>query len=250
MSNESEMIMVPLENVRPLRSTNTSDEPHNADDDGFDLFDTISASADFEPERRGQSRYLTVMRAARVSSNVHLVETLGLLRNVSEGGMKIDAYRGFSVGERITVSLLDGDRIEASVVWTDGSTIGVQFSSKIAIEHLLAKPRTLADGTRVRPPRLTLNCKAVIRVGGYMADIEICDISQRGAKIRFDRSLAIDSRVQISMNHLRPVSSSVKWQVEKLIGLEFHRTLTIEELSTWMADTSEIDYCRVSKRPY
>ncbi len=234
------MIMVPMENIYPLRATDAFDGPYSADEDGFDQFENISTSADFESDRRGQPRHPTAMRVARLSSNVHQVEALGLLRNVSEGGMMIDAYRGFSVGERITVSLLDGDRIEGSVVWTDGSTIGVQFSSKIAIDHLLAKPRTLADGTRVRPPRLTLNCKAVIRFGGYMADIEICDISQRGAKIRFDRSLAIDSRVQISINHLRPVSSSVKWQVEKLIGLEFHRTLTIEELSTWMAHTSPI----------
>jgi PilZ domain len=234
------MIMVPMENIYPLRANDVFDGPSAEEEEGFDQFEAISIEPECESERRGQSRHLTVMRAARVSSNIHQVEALGLLRNVSEGGMMIDAYREFSVGERITVSLLDGDRIEGSVVWTDGNTIGVQFSSRIAIDHLLAKPRTLADGTRVRPPRLTLNCKAVIRVGGYMADIEICDISQRGAKIRFCRSLAIDSRVQISMNHLRPVSSSVKWQVEKLIGLEFHRALTIEELSTWMGDTTRI----------
>jgi PilZ domain len=234
------MIMLPNENLSHIRAIDSFDGPYDVDEDGFDQIDSDNTDDEFAPERRGRSRHLTVMRAARLSSNVHSVEALGVVRNVSEGGMMIDAYRGFSVGEKITVSLLDGDRIEGSVVWTDGSTIGVQFSSEIAIDHLLAKPRILADGTRVRPPRLTLDRKAVLRVGGYMADIEICDISQRGAKIRFGRSLAIDSRAQISMNHLRPVSCSVKWQVEKLIGLEFHRTLTIEELSTWMGDTTEI----------
>lgn len=234
------MIMLPNENLSHIRAIDAFDDPSNAAKVVFDHLDIDTPSDEGEPDRRSQSRHLTVMRAARLSSHVHQVEALGLVRNVSEGGMKIDAYRGFSVGEKITVSLLDGDRIEGSVVWTDGSTIGVQFSSAIAIDHLLAKPRILANGTRVRPPRLTLNQKAVIRIGGYLADIQICDISQRGAKIRFGRSLAIDSRVQISMNHLRPVSGSVKWQVEKLIGLEFHRTLTIEELSTWMGDATEL----------
>jgi PilZ domain len=234
------MIMGPMENIYPLRAYDAFDRPPAEANKGFDQFDDISFSGELESERRGQPRHLTVMRAARVSSNVHQVQSMGLLRNVSEGGMSINAYREFSVGEKITVSLLDGDRIEGSVVWTDGSTIGVQFSNRIAIDYLLAKPRTLADGTRVRPPRLTLNCKAVIRVEGCLADIEICDISQRGAKIRFGRSLAIESRAQISINDLRPVSGSVKWQVEKLIGLEFHRTLTIEELSAWMANKTGI----------
>lgn len=33
------------------------------------------------------------------------------------------------------------------------------------------------------------------------------------------------------MNHLPRVSGSVKWQVEKLTGVWFHRTVTIDELS-------------------
>lgn len=186
-------------------------------------------------ERRVQTRHRTVMRAARLSSNVHQVEALGLVRNISEGGMMIDAYRGFDVGECITISLLDGDRVEGNVIWKDGSTIGVQFSSEMAIDHLLAKPILLTDGKRARPPRITLQRKATIRIGGYMADIEICDISLRGAKVRFNKTLAIDSHVQISMDELRPISGSVKWQVYQVIGLEFHRQLTMEEVSAWIA---------------
>ncbi|TSB01592.1 PilZ domain-containing protein [Sphingorhabdus contaminans] len=185
-------------------------------------------------DRRGQERYLTVMRAARLSSRVHQVEGLGVVRNISEGGMMIDAHQNFSVGELIAVSLLDGDRVQGEVVWKDGNTIGVKFASWMTIDHLLAKPRTDEAGLRVRPPRLAVSRKAVIRIGGYMADMELCDISQRGAKICFRQNLAIDSRVQISLGALRPVSASVKWQVDQLIGIEFHRTLSPEELAGWL----------------
>ncbi|HEV7234106.1 MAG TPA: PilZ domain-containing protein, partial [Sphingorhabdus sp.] len=142
-------------------------------------------------DRREQLRHRTVMRAARLSSDVHRIEALGVVRNVSEGGMMISAHCDIEVGETINVSLLDGDRVEGKIVWKDGITIGIQFSSTIAIDHLLAKPRVLSDGTRVRPPRIALNREAMIRTDGCLADIEVCDISQRGAKIRFGKSLAV-----------------------------------------------------------
>ncbi|MGB5077286.1 MAG: PilZ domain-containing protein [Sphingorhabdus sp.] len=191
-------------------------------------------------DRRSLTRHTTVMRAARLTSTIHRVEGLGMVRNLSEGGMMIDAYQSFGVGEHIVISLLDGDRVEGEVMWKNGTTIGVQFASWIGIDHMLARPRVQQDGVRVRAPRLTLNRKGSIRIGGFMSDMEICDISQRGAKIKFASDLEIDSRVQISHGHLRPVSGSVKWQAGSLVGIEFHRTLSVEELAKWVPDMSDV----------
>lgn len=207
------------------------------DSSAVDAEPIVSPAAPVQLERREQERHRTVMRAARVSSRVHRVEDLGVVRNISEGGMMIDAHQNFTVGEPVAVSLLDGDRVQGEVVWKDGTTIGVKFASWMTIDHLLAKPRVDDEGKRVRPPRLYVGRKAIIRIGGYMTDTEICDISQRGAKIRYRQNLMIDSRVQISLGTLRPISGSVKWQIDALIGIEFHRTLSPEELSTWLNQT-------------
>lgn len=193
-------------------------------------------NANTEGERREHRRHMTVMRAARLSSEIHKVEGLGVVRNISESGMMIDAHRSFEIGEQVAISILDGDRVEGEVVWKDGASIGVRFSSWISVNNMLAKPPVQADGTRPRPPRLRLNRKAVIRIGSYMTDIIICDISQRGAKLKFPTSLVIDSRVQIVLGDLRPVSASVKWQAGDMIGIEFHRTLGVEEISNWMPE--------------
>mgnify|MGYP001231949309 CR=1 FL=1 len=188
-----------------------------------------------ETERRAQLRHRTVLRAARISSSIHRVDALGLVRNISDNGMMIYAYREFEVGETISVSLLDGDFVKGRVVWKDGSTIGVQFLSDISIDHLLAKPNIFQDGTRVRPPRISFHRNAMIRIGGNLLDIELCDLSQRGAKISIGKCLEIESRVQILSDKLRPISANVKWQVEKLVGLEFHRILSVEEINTWIS---------------
>lgn len=204
----------------------------------YPTFSGECQSSNADGARREHGRHMTVMRAARLSSQIHKVEGLGVVRNISESGMMIDAHLPIEIGEQVAISLLDGDRVEGEVMWKDGSTIGVRFSSWISVGNMLAKPSLQEDGTRARPPRIRLNRKAVIRIGSYMTDMIISDISQRGAKLKFSTSLIIDSRVQIILGDLRPVSASVKWQAGDMIGIEFHRTLGIEELSNWMPQTN------------
>lgn len=184
-------------------------------------------------DRRESLRHRTVMRAARLSSCIHKVEGMGIVRNISEGGMLVESHLAFKTGEQIVISLLDGDRIEGEVVWRDGTTFGIQFDSWISVDKALA--RTLPDPNelRPRPPRLVISRPILVRYGSYLADARLCDISQRGAKIQFSKSMAINCRVQLSDNNRRPVSGSIKWQVGELMGLELHRALGVEELSSW-----------------
>lgn len=184
-------------------------------------------------ERRVSPRHRAVMRAARLSSCIHKVEGMGLVRNISEGGMLVQSRLRFAIGEHIAISLLDGDRIEGEVVWYDGTAFGIRFCNWIAVDEVLAKTQTDPGELRPRPPRLTIDRLILLRYGSQLADAHLCDISQRGAKIRFPIDLAINSRVQISHDVLRPVGGSIKWQAGNLIGVEFHRTLAIDELTGW-----------------
>lgn len=184
-------------------------------------------------ERRALPRHRTVFRAAKLSSRIHDVEGLAIVRNISEGGMRVDSMLGFAPGEHVVVSLADGDRIEGEVVWQDGCSVGIRFFSWVSVEQMLARNGDPESNYRPRPPRVVIDLPVMIRIDAMLADARICDISLRGAKLNFARYLAIDSRIQISHKDLRPITGSVKWQANNLLGLEFHRTLSIEELSLW-----------------
>lgn len=186
-----------------------------------------------EQDRRSQPRHRTIFRAARLSSRIHDVEGLAIVRNISEGGMRIESRLGFENGEHVAVSLADGDRIEGEVVWQDGNSFGIRFFSWISVEQMLARTVDGPRKFRPRSPRIVIDLPILMRTGTYLVDARICDISQRGAKLQFDKYLPIDTRVQINHNDLRPVTGSVKWQASNLIGIEFHRTLGIDEFSLW-----------------
>lgn len=192
-----------------------------------------AANETIEEERRKQQRHRTIFRAARLSSRVHDVQGLAIVRNISEGGMRIESQLGFENGEHVVVSLADGDRIEGEVVWQDGNAFGIRFFSWVSVEQVLARTTDNVGHFKSRPPRIVLDLPIVIRTGNMLIDARLCDLSQRGAKLQFDKYLAIDSRVQISHNDLRPISGSVKWQASNLLGIEFHRTLSVEEFSEW-----------------
>ena len=178
------------------------------------------------------------MRVARLSSDLKRTEVFGIVRNISESGMGIDVRCGFEAAEDIHVSMLDGDRVKGRIVWKDGTSIGIQFASSVALAPLLAKPRVLADGTKTRAPRIRLEHRVKIRIREDIVDAAICDISQKGIKVRLDNRVAVEGHVQIAPDNFRPISASVIWQIERLIGLEFHRILSVSELSSWIPDIS------------
>jgi hypothetical protein len=187
---------------------------------------------DSQADRRESPRHRAVMRAARLLSCIRKVEGMGIVRNISEGGMLVQSHLRFEIGEHIVISLLDGDCIEGEVVWQDGATFGIQFCSWISVDTVLAKSEMDGGKLRPRPPRLNTDRPILLRSGSFLAEARLCDISQRGAKIQFLKYLPIDCRVQISHEALRPVGGGVKWQLGELAGLEFHRTLSIEELTS------------------
>jgi PilZ domain len=193
-----------------------------------------SASDDLHrvDERRSSQRHRAVMRAARLSSCVHRIEAMGLVRNISESGMLVESPVSFATGEKVSISLIDGDRIEGEVVWQKENSFGIQFGRWVSVDAVLARSQS-GSGAKTRAPRLTVQLPIIVRTGSLLGDGQICDISQRGAKVRFNQYLPIDCRVQISHGDLRPVTGSVKWQVGNLIGLEFYRTLGVDELAGW-----------------
>lgn len=193
----------------------------------------VQAAFDGPEDRRDNPRHRAVMRAARLSSCVHKVEGMGIVRNISEGGMLVHGQLNFEVGEKVVISLLDGDRIEGEIIWKNGNAFGVQFCSRISVETVLTKSQQGPGELRPRPPRLTINRSILLRCGSNLADARLCDMSQRGAKIQLAKNLQINCRVQIVIGEQRPVSGCVKWQMRDLIGIEFHRTLRIEELACW-----------------
>lgn len=212
--------------VMEIFSSSQSHEPQTV------AADATSAMSD--DERRDGNRHMTVMRVARLVNHSTGVEGLGVVRNISSGGMMVDAGIPTAVGEQIAVSMLDDRPILGEIVWQDAGSIGLKFADKMEVSELLSKPAFDPVGRRIRLPRLAVDGPVEIRTPATRWQVRLCDISQRGAKFSTELRLHRDETVLLTIANCRPVRGTVRWHKDGFAGVEFHRMLGVDELAQWL----------------
>lgn len=186
-------------------------------------------------DRREHARNIKVMRVARLKDIQLHAECLGMVRDVSSGGMMIDALFPLEIGHHISVALVDDQELTGEIVWRDGRTVGVKFNHDISVEKILAKPATKVDGRRSRLPRFQTCRPARITYDNRVFDAVLSNISQRGAKLLCDAAPKMNSKLVIRIDASHSVAATVKWRSGQILGVEFHRLLPLAELADWIA---------------
>ena len=187
-----------------------------------------------DSDRRLHSRNIRVMRVARLKDVKLHAECLGMVRDVSPGGMMIDAHFPLEIGQSISVALLDDQELTGDIVWKDGTTVGVKFPQEIDVDQILAKPSVQPDGRRARLPRFKAGKTATLHIDEKIHRVELLDLSQRGAKLRCDVKAKMHSIILLRLDTQRSVRANVKWRAANMLGVEFHRMLSVEELGNWL----------------
>jgi PilZ domain len=185
-------------------------------------------------ERRQHARSVKVMRVARLKDIKLHAECLGMVRDVSSGGMMVDAQFPLEIGQTLAVALLDSHEFSGEVVWRDGNTYGIHFPDKIEVDEILAKPSIQNDGRRARLPRFVIDRPATLHIDAKIIEVRLVDISQRGAKLACNAKLKMHMNILIRINSQRSVRATVKWQAGPVAGVEFHRLFALDELRSWL----------------
>jgi len=203
----------------------------------------VSASRDTEQvpdvigrvDRRAHARSVKVMRVARLTDVHAQSESVGLVRDVSSGGMMIEALVPPEVGQSVSIALLDDRELTGEIIWRDGKTVGVKFTSEMSVADILAKPAIPKDGWSTRLPRFKTCKPVIVHYENKTFEAILADISQRGAKILSEAQSRIDSNIVVRLNAECSVAATVKWRKASNIGVEFHRPLPMAELAKWIA---------------
>ncbi len=187
-----------------------------------------------DSERRQHARNTRVMRVARVAAPELNTEGLGMVRDVSPGGMMIDAHFDLDLGQSVSIALLDDQELTGTVAWKEGSMFGIRFAEDVPVEQILAKPAPKADGKRARLPRFAVQKAVQLKFDSVTVDALLHDVSQRGAKLQCDGKLRVHSNLLVRAEGHRPVGGTIKWRAGAMLGVEFHRLLPVEELDLWL----------------
>ena len=184
------------------------------------------------PERREGDRYVTILRVG-----ILVIEgnrELCLIRNISAGGLMAHVYSPVEPGQRVVVELKTNQHIEGVVHWVRGSDAGIAFDTRVDVSQLLANPAVLDNGWRPRLPRVEIDRLATMRVGARTYWVHTRDVSQGGVKVDTDQPLEVGAQVVITLENLRPLAGTVRWQNGRACGVAFNALLPFEELIAWL----------------
>ncbi len=195
-------------------------------------------SNDDRDDRRAHQRFLTTLRVAKLTSESR--QTLGIVRNISTGGMMIDLCMIYNsapvdVGGTLGVSLHDAEPLIGRILWRNGSIFGLQFDHSIDVANVISKPSDLAKGKVARKPRVAARAPVSISTAEGHLDTWLFDISQNGLKVPADPNLKVMQKIVINIGELGTFPARVQWTSADYAGLFFAHELPLRDLISWLA---------------
>ncbi len=195
-------------------------------------------NANDQADRRAHQRFLTTLRVAKLTSDSR--QTLGIVRNISSGGMMIDLCMIYhsapvDVGSTLGVSLHDTETLIGRILWRNGSVFGLQFDQSINVADVISKPGRVAKGKVARKPRVSARAPVAISAPDCNLDTWLFDISQNGVKVPADPNLRVAQTIVIDICGLGIFPARVQWISADFAGLVFSHELPLRELISWLA---------------
>jgi hypothetical protein len=166
------------------------------------------------------------------------------VRNISAGGVMGEVSDCPSVGEPVDVEL-SSQRIPSKVLWIRDGLVGIKFDQTVDLGELLAgrKPR---HGFRPRPPRLSVECSASVRVGSVYYTVERTRHFSGRDEGRADRPILRRAEGHVVVESLKPIKGEVRWYSDRRAGIVFEKPLDFEELAEWVGKRLELASLKAS----
>jgi len=161
-------------------------------------------------------------------------DTVCRIRNLSQGGAKIEIRAPLAVGDAVSIELRGTTLVPGTVAWLAGNAAGIAFSEPVERDLLMG--HCGAGSFRQRSPRLKADCPAILRVSGRVHTARLHDIGQRGACVSGAGNLPRDTCVRLEAAGLGQVPAVVRWSKPDAVGLFFLEPIPFTTLSTWSQD--------------
>ena len=192
---------------------------------------SLSADAPECPDRRGDERYVSLLRVGALMIDGR--RELCLIRNVSAGGMMIRPYSPVAAGTRLSVELKQGDCVSGVAQWSDRGLVGITFDEQIDVLSLLNSP---GGKPRPRMPRIELSCTTTLRQDGTVFRARVVNISQGGICVSSPVDLELNGDVIVSLPDLHSAAGVVKWRDGDYYGIGFNRVYPVNELMAFLQE--------------
>lgn len=185
-------------------------------------------------DRRRSARHAAVNQVAKIRLASGR-EELCMLRDISAEGLKAEVYIPLEPGASIDIELRTAHTVRGRIVWAADNEIGVAFDAAIPAAAMLAHCSLEANGTSLRPPRLKVNLRGLLRIGGAARMVSIGNISQAGLQIAAPEPIRVGAQCSIALPGLPARAAAVCWWREGHAGLMLAEPFDYPEFARWRA---------------
>ena len=198
------------------------------------LSSTKRAAAGGVEERRRSVRHGTAAHAAKIRLQSGR-EELCLLRDISAEGLRAEVYIPLEAGTPIEVELRTAHSAAGRVVWAAGKEIGVAFDAPIPAAAMLAHCSFDQGSGCLRPPRIRVAMRGLLRIDAKATIVSIGNISQAGLQIAAPEPLAPRLACSITLPGLPARGASVCWWRDGHAGLMLVESFDYAAFAAWRA---------------
>lgn len=183
-------------------------------------------------ERRRSIRHATVMQVAKIRLD-GAREELCMLRDVAPEGIKVEIYVPVAVGAHIEIEVRTGHTLGGRVAWSEGSLIGVSFDEPMPMSAMMAHCSFDDRLGKLRPPRLSVRMRGLLKIADQDRPIDIGNISQAGLQFAAAEPLPSGVACVIGLPGLPLRAATVRWWRDGQAGLMLAEPLEFPEFAEW-----------------
>lgn len=183
-------------------------------------------------ERRRNVRHSVVDQVAKIRL-MSGREELCLLQDISADGVRAQVYVPLAVGAHLQIELRTAHNAVGQVAWVAGQMIGVAFDATIPMAAMLAHCAFDQSAGRLRPPRLKVNLRGLLRIDGRASVVSIGNISLAGLQIVTPQPLAPGTSCTIALPGLPARPAAVCWWRDGHAGLNLAQPFDYAIFAAW-----------------
>ena len=180
-------------------------------------------------ELRDKDRFALLIRSAKITCD--LGEFLCIVRDVSEGGVKLRMFHALPPRDSYRLELSSRHTFEIEPVWNKGDLAGFRFPQAIDIPAFIGERNDFPK----RALRLNLDAPAVVRTDGSAFAATIRDLSREGIGIETQLALALEQKVTVEAPNFGSRIGTVRWRKSPAYGVALRELLSFEELAVTAA---------------
>ncbi|HEY0626577.1 MAG TPA: PilZ domain-containing protein [Allosphingosinicella sp.] len=205
---------------------------HSADPTEETMFSFSDKAPPPQENGGGYARRLTTLRVGTITIDGR--RELCLIRNISAGGLRAHVYSPLDKGQKVAVELKTNQQTQGTVSWIQDNSVGIEFTTPIDVEELLAAQAGGDGAFTPRMPRVEVDRLGELRIGARIYPINTCDISQGGVQLEIDTPLRVGDAVVLTLEKWRPIQGVVRWYCEGKGGISFNQVIPFQELMGWL----------------